>query len=105
MTVFTIGAEQLDIFNIAARLEQAGWRMDRQRRPDSLHMIATPNHEQSVEPFLRDLRNAVVAERSAPKSGKEKGVTTLYGVTSHIPDSADPAEYMRRRIGESYDLD
>jgi glutamate/tyrosine decarboxylase-like PLP-dependent enzyme len=68
MTVFTFGVERLDIFAIAARLEKRGWRMDRQRQPDSLHMIAT------------------------------------YGVTSHIPDTADPADYMRQQMGKVYDL-
>ncbi len=105
MTVFTFGARELDIFNIAERLERSGWRMDRQRRPDSLHMIATPNHQQAVEPFLRDLREAVDAERSAPLSAEARGAAMLYGVTSSAPASGDPAEFMRQQIGKRYDLD
>ncbi len=105
MTVFTFEADHVDIVKVAERLERRGWRMDRQRRPDSLHMIATPNHEHSVEPFLRDLGEVVEEESSAPKSGKGDGTAMLYGVTSHIPASADPAEYMRQQIGKNYDLD
>lgn len=104
MTVFSFGSQDLNIFSIADRLQSAGWSMDRQQQPDSLHMIATPNHEQSVEPFLHDLREAVADERTTPLSAKHAGQQMLYGVTTSITGNKDPSEYMRQKMGEVYDI-
>jgi hypothetical protein len=90
MTVFSFGAQDLDVFVIAERLQAMRWRMDRQHCPDSLHMIATPSHEQSVEPFLSDLRNAVDAERALPESAHTAKQQMLYGVTTEISAESDP---------------
>jgi sphinganine-1-phosphate aldolase len=105
MTVFSFGAEGMDIFRIADRLKALGWRMDRQRRPDALHMIATAHHEQAVEPFLADLRAAVEEERRVGVSAGPSAETLLYGVTAEIPPGVDAVEYLRRRMGEVYDLE
>jgi glutamate/tyrosine decarboxylase-like PLP-dependent enzyme len=105
MTVFSFGAEGMDIFRIADRLKERGWRMDRQRRPDALHMIATAHHEPAVEPFLADLRLAVEEERRAGPSETPAGETLLYGVTAEIPGGADAVDYLRRRMGEAYGLE
>ena len=102
MTVFSYGAADLDIFLVADELQARGWRMDRQRQPDTLHMIATPNHESAVEPFLADLAAALAA--AAAGSGTERRQAMLYGVTADIPPDADPADYLRKTMGQVYDL-
>lgn len=104
MTVFSFGAEKLNIFSIAERLQTLGWRMDRQQNPDSLHMIATPNHEKSVDAFLGDLQQVVKVERNSPQSSFFTMQQMLYGVTSDIPLEMDPVEYMRKNMGKVYDL-
>ena len=104
MTVFAFGSDTHNIFSIARRLQEARWRMDRQQRPDCLHIIATPNHEQSVEPFLRDLRRAVADEQASPQPLEDDKFQMLYGVTSDIPAHMDPVDYMRQQMGKVYDL-
>lgn len=105
MTVFSFGADGLDVMALADCLEQRGWRMDRQRNPDALHMIATPNHEQAVEPFLADLRAAADAVRAAgPARQAARGEAMLYGVTGDVPVGGDAVAALRRRIGDAYDL-
>jgi sphinganine-1-phosphate aldolase len=105
MTVFSFGAEGLDIFRIAEGLKERGWRMDRQRGPDALHMIATAHHEPAVEPFLADLRAAVEEARAAGIPAGPAPETSLYGVTAEIPPGVDAVAYLRRRMGEVYDLE
>lgn len=104
MTVFAFGAHELDIFSIAERLQGMGWRMDRQHRPNALHMIATSNHEQSVDAFLDDLQRAVVEEQAHPRAVDGENPQMLYGVTSEIPADMDPVDYMRQQMGKVYDL-
>lgn len=104
MTVFSFGARDLDIFGVARRMSERGWRIDKQVAPDSIHMIATPNHEQSVMPFLSDLKQAVDEERSNPLKLETAKEGTLYGATGDLPVGADPVEYVRSEMGKNYDL-
>ena len=104
MTVFSFGARDIDIFGVARRLSACGWRVDKQLAPESIHMIATPNHEQSVAPFLGDLRLAVEAERAEPTRLETEKEGVLYGATGDLPAGADPVEFVRREIGKNYDL-
>ena len=46
MTVFAFGSPGRDIFAVADDLERSGWRIDRQRHPDCLHLIVNPVHAQ-----------------------------------------------------------
>jgi hypothetical protein len=78
--------------------------VDKQIAPDSIHMIATPNHEQSVTPFLQDLREAVQRERAEPSRLETAKEGTLYGATGDLPTEVDPVEFVRREIGKTYDL-
>lgn len=104
MTVFSFGSRDLDIFGVARRLSARGWRVDRQIAPASIHMIATPNHEQSVAPFLGDLRQAVEEERAEPTRLETAKEGILYGATGDLPVGVDPVEFVRREMGKNYDL-
>jgi len=104
MTVFSFAAHDLEIFNIARRMSALGWRIDKQIVPDSIHMIATPNHEQSVALFLSDLKQVVDEERADPMMLETAKEGTLYGATGDLPTGVDPVEFVRREIGKNYDL-
>jgi glutamate/tyrosine decarboxylase-like PLP-dependent enzyme len=82
MSVISFGAEEVPIFALAERMAEKGWRLDRQRNPDSLHIIATANHRQSIQPFLHDLAAATAAERSNPHRDQNDVSAMLYGVTA-----------------------
>jgi glutamate/tyrosine decarboxylase-like PLP-dependent enzyme len=99
MNVLCIGSDTADMFAVADRLEQRGWRIDRQARPRAIHLIVTANHEQSIAAFLADLR-AAVADAPAPPADDERAAT--YGVTTRLGAAEDPAAAMRRALDEAY---
>lgn len=60
MSVFAIGSDGLDVYELADELELRGWHFDRQHFPPSLHVTVNYMHTAVREEFLRDL--AVCAE-------------------------------------------
>jgi glutamate/tyrosine decarboxylase-like PLP-dependent enzyme len=104
MSVFTFGSRDVDIFAIGDRLQAMGWRLDRQRNPDCLHMIATPNHAQAVEPFLAALEEVTAQERQNPRKTDKYRHTMLYGVTADIPAGFDLRGYMNAHLDNQYQL-
>jgi glutamate/tyrosine decarboxylase-like PLP-dependent enzyme len=102
MSVFTFTSDELDIFAVGDRLKEKGWRMDRQKSPDCLHMIVTPNHAQAVKPFLDDLRDVASRERREPTQSSEMREAMLYGVTADVPADADLDSFIRTHMDEMY---
>lgn len=88
MTVFAFTSDELDIFAVADRLATLGWHIDRQNDPPSIHLVVTPNHRQSVEPFLADLA-AAAGDPGVRTQGQRARRATLYGVTS-TAEGGDP---------------
>lgn len=74
----------LSIYVVGDLLEAKGWHIDRQQRPESLHLMVTPAHVRSVDRFLADLRAAVEEARADP-SLAARGSTPMYGMIAHIP--------------------
>ena len=58
MSVLAIGAEHLDIYDLGDELTQAGWHLDRQQSPPSLHLTVTMAHVAVANQFLHDLAQA-----------------------------------------------
>jgi glutamate/tyrosine decarboxylase-like PLP-dependent enzyme len=104
MSVFTFTSNDLDIFAVSDRMLAKGWRLDRQKAPNCLHMIVTPNHRQAVKPFLTDLRKAAEEERSKSISDEPKKQPMLYGVTSDIPADVDLRSYLFAHMDNLYQL-
>ncbi len=104
MSVFAVQSNELNIFALADRMEATQWRLDRQRNPDAIHMIATPNHAQAVEPFLSDLRRAVEEELANPLAMDPAQQTALYGVTTRASADSDVEASMRAEMRERYRL-
>lgn len=102
MSVLAFTSDVTDTFAIARRLEADGWRVDRQRNPDAIHMIVTPNHAQAVEPFVSDLRRAVAQELDDPTPAEPRGEAMLYGVTSEIPVNVDRDQFVKRQMSRAY---
>jgi len=102
MTVFAFTAETLDIFAIADRMAERGWHLDRQVRPESIHLVVTPNHAAAIAPFLDDL---AAATRAVEREGRRAAARSamLYGVTSRIDDGGDPARAVIEGMERSLD--
>ena len=59
MTVMALGSHDHDILAVGDKLNERKWHFDRQERPDSLHLMASPRHKLVVDEFLEDLRWAI----------------------------------------------
>ncbi|MFZ5823560.1 MAG: pyridoxal phosphate-dependent decarboxylase family protein [Bacillota bacterium] len=84
MSVLAFASDELDVFSLADALDQRGWHLDRQQRPNSLHLMVTPAHAGIVEPFLRDLREStalLLGGGPAPE-----GSAAMYGALTSIPE-------------------
>jgi sphinganine-1-phosphate aldolase len=88
MTVFAMASDTLDIHTVGDALDGFGWYPDRQPAvgggPPSLHFMVTPVHENIVEPFLADLREAVrkvASGEQAPGHG-----AAIYGALDKMTD-------------------
>lgn len=72
MSVFAFRATEssgVDAFAVGDAMDDKGWCIDRQQRPDALHLMLSPKHLTVADAFLADLRDAV--KHHAPSRGKE----------------------------------
>jgi glutamate/tyrosine decarboxylase-like PLP-dependent enzyme len=58
MSVFAFGSKQHDVFAIGDGMDARGWHLDRQKGPDALHLMVSPEHHRVADAFLADLRRA-----------------------------------------------
>jgi glutamate/tyrosine decarboxylase-like PLP-dependent enzyme len=72
MGVFSFGSRSLDIFAVGDVMDEKGWHLDRQKDPDALHLMVSPEHDRIVDVFLDDLRDA------AAHHGTSKGSEARY---------------------------
>lgn len=63
MSVFAIGSDGVDIYELADELARRGWHFDRQHYPASLHVTVNYVHAAITDTFLADLADAVAAVR------------------------------------------
>jgi sphinganine-1-phosphate aldolase len=59
MSVFAIGSDTLDVYELADELELRGWHLDRQHFPVCLHITVNYLHAAAKDEFLRDLVTCV----------------------------------------------
>jgi sphinganine-1-phosphate aldolase len=63
MSVFAIGSDGVDVYELADELARRGWHFDRQHYPASLHVTVNYVHAAIADTFLADLADAVAAVR------------------------------------------
>ena len=69
MSVFAFGSDRADVFAIGDAMDAKGWHLDRQKGPDALHLMVSPEHAKVADRFLADLREA--AANPGRSQGKE----------------------------------
>jgi glutamate/tyrosine decarboxylase-like PLP-dependent enzyme len=69
MSVVAFGSDAVDIHAVGDAMDARGWHLDRQRDPDALHLMVSPEHARVADAFLDDLRRAVADPR--PSKGVE----------------------------------
>lgn len=86
MGVFSYISKSRDvgIYAVADQMEERGWRIDRQQKPESLHSMVTPRHAAIVDKYLSDLRDSVGHVKKNPELAS-RGGAAMYGMISKIP--------------------
>jgi glutamate/tyrosine decarboxylase-like PLP-dependent enzyme len=56
--VFAFGSDAHDIFAIGDVMDDKGWFLNRNREPESLHLMLSPVHAELVDQLVADLREA-----------------------------------------------
>lgn len=57
--VFAFGSGKHDVFAIGDVMDDKGWHLNRNRDPESLHVMLSPVHADLVDQLVADLRDAV----------------------------------------------
>lgn len=94
---------QLNIFAVGDVMQQKGWHVDRLQRPDGLHVMVIASHDQVVEQYLADLKDAVSTVLAHPELG-ETGQAATYGMISHIPLRGMVRKQVSDMFANSYKL-
>lgn len=102
-TVFSFGSDTIDVYRLAFKLKERGWHLHAQHRPPSLHMTISPCHQNIVEPFLADLREAA-AELSERGPEAPSGEAALYGMMGTMPDRETAKLLALQYLNEIYKL-
>jgi glutamate/tyrosine decarboxylase-like PLP-dependent enzyme len=76
--------KKLGIYAVADRMEEQGWHIDRQQKPESLHAMVTPMHKDVAEHYLADLEQSVAHVRANPGLST-KGSAATYGMVAKVP--------------------
>ena len=86
MTVFAYESTDPDvnIYAVGDRMEERGWHIDRQQKPESLHAMVTPKHAAIADQYLDDLRASVEEVRDNPELANTGGAA-MYGMIAHVP--------------------
>ena len=58
-SILAFGSSELEIMAVGDALDDRGWCADRQKDPDALHLMVSPEHDRVAESFVHDLREAV----------------------------------------------
>ncbi|MBL9007495.1 MAG: aspartate aminotransferase family protein [Myxococcales bacterium] len=99
--VFAFTADELEIFAIADAMETRGWHIDRQQRPDCIHLMINPNHAAIVDEYLRDLADSVAFVRAHPELGSQ-GQAAMYGLLARLPERGQVAELVLQHFDGIY---
>lgn len=87
MSCIAIGSDgSVDMFVLGDRMQAKGWRMDRQQKPESLHLTVSPAHDAVAEQFVADL--AACAKELHGQKIERQGAAAMYGMLGELPDRA-----------------
>ncbi|MBV6653601.1 MAG: hypothetical protein KI786_07595, partial [Mameliella sp.] len=98
---FTTRKNRPDIFVVGDALEEKGWYVDRQQRPNCIHVTVMPHNMPVLEAYIADLKAAVNFALSNPDA-KTKGNAALYGLMARIPFRGMVEQNVRRMFEDLY---
>ena len=88
-TLLAFTSEELDIFQVADELQLKGWFIDRQYKPNSIHLTIGPMHINVTDKFVADLDEAVssVKKMSLRKISTKVQINAVKGLKKILPEN------------------
>jgi glutamate/tyrosine decarboxylase-like PLP-dependent enzyme len=100
-TVFAFGSEEINIYELSARMAERGWHIETQQLPPSLHMTVSPVHLSVADKFLDDLRR-ITPEIPRADSQDLSERAALYAMLGTMPDRHMAKEFAVEYINNLY---
>ena len=100
-TVFAFGSDEINIYELSARMAEAGWYMEAQQLPPSLHMTVSPVHLEVADQFLDDLRR-ITPEVPAADSQDLSEQAAMYAMLGTMPDRGMAREFAVEYMNNLY---
>jgi glutamate/tyrosine decarboxylase-like PLP-dependent enzyme len=100
-TVFAFGSDEINIYELSAKMAQRGWHMDAQQLPPSLHMTVSPIHLAVADKFLDDLRRTI-PEIPPADSQDLSEQAAMYAMLGTMPDRSMAREFAVEYVNDLY---
>jgi sphinganine-1-phosphate aldolase len=102
-TILSFGARgALSILAVADVMEDDhGWKIERQQKPDCVHLTLMPQHERTKEKFVEDLVTSVRKAKEHHELAKA-GTAAMYGMVASIPSAAVVEQFMAAFLARVY---
>lgn len=100
-TVFAFGSDEINIYELSARMAGVGWHIEAQQLPPSLHMTVSPVHLSVADKFLDDLRR--IAPEVPPADSQDLSQqAAMYAMLGTMPDRSMAREFAVDYINDLY---
>lgn len=100
-TVFAFGSDEINIYELSARMAERGWHIEAQQLPPSLHMTVSPVHLSIADKFLDDLRR-IAPEVPRADSQDLSEQAAMYAMLGTMPDRSMAREFAVEYINNLY---
>ena len=100
-TVFAFGSDEINIYELSARMATLGWHIEAQQLPPSLHMTVSPVHLSVADQFLDDMRRTIpeVPRVDAQDLSEQ---AAMYAMLGTMPDRRMAREFAVEYINNLY---
>ncbi len=102
-TVFAMGSDQINIFELGAQMNDRGWHIETQHLPPSLHMTVSPVHIETADRFLTDL-SVVVPNIPPVDADALSEQAALYAMIGTLPDRKMAREMVLQYFNDLYSI-
>jgi sphinganine-1-phosphate aldolase len=100
-TVFAFGSDEINIYELSAKMAERGWHIDAQQFPPSLHMTVSPVHLAVADKFLDDLRHTIPGIPPVDSQDLSEQAA-MYAMLGTMPDRSMAKEFAVEYINNLY---
>ena len=103
-TVFAFSSNDINIYELAARMAEVGWHIEAQQLLPSLHMTVSPVHLSAADKFLDDL-GRITPEIPPVDSQDLSQQAAMYAMLDTMPDRSLAREFAVEYMNNLYRAD